>query len=515
MLQGGQRAAPWGACPSLAAGLAAASAADAATAGTSASAAEAATTSLTSHANLSLYSGATLICGLLLASLCAARQQQPVLPVQSDAAAAAAAAAAPPPPSNCATRCVRWCDLYSMSHAVDERHSPTKRTTVLGGLFSLLAFSVIATYASYITVQWVEANTLTQRSLDTLTGGSWHSARALPWRTHSAALGLPTPSSLLLRITVDGEPSACGTPVAWAQAGLLSGAWRLHSQAECGGSGVAQHTLICPACQLTADASITLHFHWSCQSYLLEAASVLPYPAGDITYAAAPPAATAGQPGALLSTLEWRLTPVLAVLWDNVTASATSPGLSLGGLLAATPSTSAKGWQLADSKVYPGPPLRPLPAAGSSSSSSNGSSALVLQPAAAAVALKITLPLSSTYATTLLTQRVAFTQLVNNVVGLSGVVSLFAMLFAVFEASMAMVCSRRGGQQQQLAKLTAAPGVGGGWGGGEAAVAMVDNPLRLGSSGAGGEGGSGSWRWAQRQRHTWLAPAGGEHRARG
>jgi hypothetical protein len=356
---------------------------------------------------------------------------------------------------SCLTRAIQLLDIYSLAHTLKQGESPVRRATTLGGCFTLLAFSLIATFTTYMVVQWVENNTLLQRSLETVTPDVWQETAGLPWvhetpralssssssssssaggsssssaaASASASSAAASSSSLVLRITVDGEPGACGAPLAWSGGGLLQGAWELRSVADCGGSGIAQHTLTCPRCALSASTALSLTFHYSCQSYLLEGSSLLPYPYDATSYAAAPPRLTAPHPGGgeLLTAFTWRLTPVLSLLWDNVTSTAGMARYA-AGVLGSKPSRSALGWRLADSTVVAGPGLRPGVAG-------TNASALALQPLGSAVQVTIELPLSNTYATTLLTPRVPLAQLISNIVGLAGLLSLFGVAFSNFE----------------------------------------------------------------------------------
>jgi len=151
---------------------------------------------------------------------------------------------------------------------------------------------------------------------------------------------------------------------------------------------------------------------------------------------------------------------VLSVLWDNVTAA-----------------NSAIGWYLADSKLTPAPFLTP-PAL-------NGSLSII--PTASPVTVTFVLSLSSTYSSTLLTQRVPITQLLANIVGLSGLLAFFGMAFGSFEG----YCARKKGGVGTHKHLPLTSSISSGGDGGasalggspmeEAAVFTVDNPMRVGS----------------------------------
>ena len=132
-----------------------------------------------------------------------------------------------------------------------------------------------------------------------------------------------------------------------------------------------------------------------------------------------------------------------------------------------TAANSAIGWYLADSKLTPAPPFIP-PAVNDS---------LSILPTASSVTVTFALALSTTYSSTLLTQRVPITQLLANIVGLSGLLTIFGIAFGSFEG----YCSRRAGK-----KRTPLRSSNGGTEGGsaeaapqlEAAEFAVDNLLR-------------------------------------
>jgi hypothetical protein len=327
-------------------------------------------------------------------------------------------------------RALKAADLFSLHHNVNDMTSPIKVATPLGGIFSLMGLTTLLTYAAYMVATWLQDNTLVQQSLTTMGPQVWGRVAALPWAappSSASPLG-----SLALRLSIDGNPGACAAPLSMTTTGLSQGAFALSSTADCGGSGVSQHTLTCPACRLTSDTSITLVFDYSCQAMLLEALGASPAYPGPLTLSAlaAPPALTAApKPGALLTSLTWQLTPVLSVLWDNVTAA-----------------NSAIGWEIADSKLTLAPPLTPT--------ALNGSLSII--PTASPVTVTLALSLSSTYSSTLLTQRVPVTQLLANIVGLSGLLAFFGMAFGSFEG----YCARRTAGAHKPPPLSSSEGGG-------------------------------------------------------
>jgi hypothetical protein len=382
------RRAPWGACPKLSAPLPPPSSGGGGGAPP------------LSRAQQAAAAGGACLLLLLLVGLATARLPPP---------------RQPPSLLSLAARVSQALDMYSLSHRVDPEKSPVNRSTAAGGVFTLLGLTGVATYAAYMVLQWQDSNTLVQRSLDAIDGGAWGAARGLPWAA-APLPGAPAATGLLLRLTLDGEPGACAAPLAPPTAsGLLRGSWALVGAVpDCGGSGVSQLTYACADCDVGPSAALSFSFHYSCQSLLLEAAAVPAYPAGEASVLVAAAAATAAAPsgGGLLSAVTWEAPPLLTQCRDSVSA---------GGV------ASKRGYAFTLSSVAP---LRPALPTGSGGH-------LLVRPNAAALNLTIALPLSPTFVTTALTPLVPWTQLLANIVGLSGVLSVVGVLFGVAEKRMA------------------------------------------------------------------------------
>jgi len=364
-------------------------------------------------------------------------------------------------------RALKAIDLFSLSHDVSDQSSPVKQCTPLGGLFSLMALTTLITYAAYMTASWAQDNTLVQKSLAILGPSAWSELAGLPW------VAVPLGSALgplALRVTIDGNPGACAKP-SMSFTGLEGGGkFQLESTVDCGGSGVAQHTLTCPSCRFTSDTSVTLVFDYSCQSMLLEAQSASPSHPSPLSLAslAAPTSLTvAPKPGSLLTSVAWQLTPVLSVLWDNSTLRSSGMGWSFGG--------SKVTWSRPPST----PPVNPdgIPS---------------LTPLASSVSVTFSLPLSSPYSVTLLTQRVPITQLLANIVGLSGVLAFFGLTFGFFESwtlkrrPLAPGLVREGGKSQGSGVARTRNVGWGGWSGFSRKRGVISSTASEVSGGGGG-----------------------------
>ena len=339
-------------------------------------------------------------------------------------------------------------DIFSLSHKVKDKSPLIKESTALGGLFSLMGFTTLLTYSAYMVATWLQDNTLVQQSLATMDGDVWASVAQLPWVASPLA-------PLVLRLTMDGNPGACQTPLSFTTSNLLTGAFTLQSVKDCGDSGVSQHTLMCKGCQLTGKTSITLLFHYSCQSILLEALGSRPFPVpATLSSQVAPPSLTAASmDGSFLSSLTWSLSLVLNVLNDTTT------------------STGSIGWHVADQQLAAAAPFTPAPLNGS----------LSLLPTSASVSVTVALSIASTYASTLLSPRVPVTQLLANIVGLGGVLAFFGMAFGYFEERCA---ARRKVEVSKRLPLSSLAGEGGGGDGSDAgagdyphSLKSVSNPL--------------------------------------
>jgi hypothetical protein len=338
-------------------------------------------------------------------------------------------------------RAFRALDMYDLHHYTLSGLSPVKVATTAGGVFTVLAFTVVGTFAAYMVLQWQDSNTLVQRSLEALDGGAWARARALPWASSPLpAVGAPPSGApatgLLLRLTLDGEPGACAAPlVPPASLGLSRGAWTLAANVtNCGGSCASQHTYACVGCELGPGSALSLLFHYSCQSLMLEAAAVPAYPAGATSTMSE---AVAPAPGAPAAALTWTLSTQLTLAADN----------SGGG-------ASARGYAFTlTSLARAAPPLPRAPAA------SGGF--LLVRPAEASLNLTIATPLATTFTTTSLTTLVPWTQLLANIVGLSGVLTVVGVLFQGTER-----CCDGGAAALQLQGAAQ-----------KAATKMVENPI--------------------------------------
>jgi hypothetical protein len=310
---------------------------------------------------------------------------------------------------------------------VQEGQSPVKITSPMGGACTLLGYCFIGTYAVFMLVEWSRNNNLAQRSLDVVEAGTWAGAAGLPWVAGELP-GLPGARGLALRLTLDGDPGKCaapllGPPGLLAAAGSAPRAWQLlpgASAADCSSArsgGASQLTFVCPDCELDAGSSLSLLFHYSCQSMLLEAAALpAAYPRASPSLFSAV-AAPGG--GALLSSVQWTLSPVLTLLYDSAGIGGSQRGYAITHAALATRSRQAEA----------------LPSAAAANATAAAAAAVRLLPNAAAVNVTVLLPLSPFFVSTTVVEVVPLTQLLANIVGLGGMLSWFAWLYVTANSS--------------------------------------------------------------------------------
>lgn len=356
-----------------------------------------------------------------------------VLALAARACAAARHAAAIDRAVQAAKPYIRYVDAFSLLHPVKEGASPVLHSTALGGALTLLALGVLALLAAYLALDYVESNIAATTAINVLARGTWAAVRLWPWAA-AAVSGGARASGVFLRVTASGEPGACAAPLAApVGAGLAAGAWAVSGGVPaCGGAtGVAQFTLACAACVFSPTSSLSFNLHYSCQALQIEAGAVDAMRTVELF--SLPPDLTAAPPGALLASVSWTLAPLLSLLNDTVGSS------------------SALGYTLFANGA--GATTAPL---------ANVTGGVLIAPGAAAVAVRVALPLESFVTTTVLTRKQTVVALLSNIVGFQGTIfSIFGALFGFIIARAAAATEGKG------RALTAAPDAGAERGGAE------------------------------------------------
>lgn len=327
---------------------------------------------------------------------------------QSQLAAAAAAAAAlsrsgslgPAPgaaqeanATSCGSRLLKRVDAFGMKHQVKEGTSPVKRSTALGGAFSIAAIVALLAVWSIIVLQREENNIIESSAVDGLSEDALVAAAQLP----AASVG--GFSGLYFVVSAVGDGSKCLNATT-AATGLFSGSATV-SSSMCG--AVAQHVISCPNCVVGPESKVTLDLDFSCQGFLVQAYSVAPGPLASVRSLTYPQEVPGAQITGLLNTLTWEVPPMLSTLDDpQLTQSQTRGYRLLQGAFSAVTT----------------------PITGDS-----------IKPAQAAVTVILDVSPPALYAQTTRSQRVSAAQLLGALAGFMGVVTLFGRAFMLAELS--------------------------------------------------------------------------------
>lgn len=292
-------------------------------------------------------------------------------------------------------------DLFNMAPAEVDGESPRRASTAVGGFFTLLGVTTLATVASALVLQRAASNIATARSIDVLSADARAELAALPF-----AAAPPWGVGLQVRITASGEPGKCTAPIDWDAKFLDAGEWVLDApRGACGAEAATSAQLVfrCAACALSPASTLDIELHYSCQALLIEAGALDAN--ATVSALALPPSETRGAPGALLSSVTWTLLTLASTLT----------------VLPPVPRTSARGYAFAGSShVTTMAPLATAPAA-------LGGATLVA-PLKAAIRVRVQLELQPFFLNVVLSERIPITALLSTLVGLSGIFGFFGTL---------------------------------------------------------------------------------------
>jgi hypothetical protein len=303
----------------------------------------------------------------------------------------------------------RGIDLYAMRHALQEHQSPTLRRTLLGGAFSIVALGTILSIAASLVVQYATNNTLTQRSVLPAMLPTLEELAVLPAFTSSDAtdstsvpplLDAIAPSfDTLMQVNIHAMGPLCRN-ISVMQTGILTGVFTLGSVVD-NSTLAVQHTLKCDGCALGPLSALNMSLDASCQSLRVEA--IASGATGSVTVVAFSASSDGNVPDGsdvTLSSVDAVLVPSLET-FEDVTAA-----------------VKRRGYLLAPSSVLVQSSLRP-----------------------AAVTLSITLNIAPTYVMQRVAPILSLTQLASNIVGLSGLLGAFGLMFMATERRLIM-CNR-------------------------------------------------------------------------
>lgn len=299
-------------------------------------------------------------------------------------------------------------DLFSMRSPKKRGDATISLPTALGGLCTVAGVVTICCLALVSIIRRNEDNILSVSSLSVLDPVTLRDDLLV-------ALTPSAPASLMagaawtgvrIRI-VSALPSAPGAvpicaslasiPDAFSFGGLVSGAWRNASVANCG-DGTAALVLTCPDCVFSSTSSLTLALPYQCQSLVVDAAAVSA--TGALSTASIAVSATSARSNALLKNVTWSLAPVLDMLDDQVVA-ARGRGLRL--------------ISLSQSSVY-------------APSATAGTANITILPASASITFTFLTPLQGYYSLTVASEKVTALQLLASVIGLVGLLGAFRIL---------------------------------------------------------------------------------------
>ena len=311
---------------------------------------------------------------------------------------------------------LRRMDAFALDHAVlVEGKGPVRRATVLGGGCSLVMALMFTTFAALLFLRRYTDNVLTTNSIVVLSGITSNIA-ALPWAAPRAQRARP---GVRLNIfSLAGLASArgdCATPLSWSAAGLSQGQWAVASASD-GAPGTPSArsflSFSCVDCAFTATSQLAFSLPFTCQALYMEATAVDPL--GVVRALPLSPAFSSATATQLLTSVQWQLEVMLAVLLDQ------QDNAEGGG-------NSARGYQL-------------LSSTGSCSTQFPGSSLL---PSTSAVRVAVTLSLQPTFTLTQLSQKTSLADLGASVIGLAGLISFFRLLFQNSELLLERVAGGR------------------------------------------------------------------------
>jgi hypothetical protein len=332
-----------------------------------------------------------------------------------------------------ARRYLEILDSFSLSHDIKEGESVAKKSTALGGAFTVAGACTLAVLSAILAIRRQTDNTLIQQSLSVLDAPTLIESKTKPWTlisVLSARWGRPSssssstedvlPSLIRIRAIVAGDSdSSCGSLSSsnWTVSGLDIGRFTFHkelSQQPCasgvrkttstrGQASVFQLQWTCTNCLLSPQTRLTFQLPFSCQSIALEVSAAA---AGGSISVLRGNSDENIESGGLLTDFEWNVLPLLDELYD---------------LRPAATQTAKKGYTLIDGGIV----LK-------RSSADDGSFGLIT-PSSSYISLVVHLPLQPYFSRTTLSEKTSLLDLFASIVGLDGLFSVFGMFFQLAE----------------------------------------------------------------------------------
>jgi PQQ-like domain/Tyrosine-protein kinase ephrin type A/B receptor-like len=282
---------------------------------------------------------------------------------------------------------LRTADIFGVFTLAEVGKLP-KRSTTMGGAFSLLGIVIFSATAAILAAQRAQNNILATSSFTVL--DSLAQAQAIASVPASpASSGITLKSGITIRVLAQADTTGtCANILSWQNTSLFSGDFTLVSSALAG--NVASHVFSCRACLFTASSMLSLYLPFSCQALLIEAAAV--DAAGNtasLRFSSPIP------PTAFLNSVTWQLAPLLNVQIDT----------TAGGI-------STRGFQLVEQ-----------------TSSITASNMVSLLPASASILITIYFANQPFFSLTTLSERQSLLSLISSIIGLAGIFSGVGIAF--------------------------------------------------------------------------------------
>jgi len=338
-----------------------------------------------------------------------------------------------------ARRSLEILDSFSLLHHLKEGDVIKKRSTALGGAFTITGASTLVVLSAILALRRQADNTLVQQSLAVLDAPTLFESNSKPWtlisalsarwgRSSSSSSSSSSsddvlPSLIRIRAIVAGDSdSSCGslTSSNWTAVGLDSGRFTFHkelSEQPCasgirhttssrGKASIFQLQWTCDDCLLSPQSELSFQLPFSCQSIAMEVSAAA---AGGSISVLRGDSDEDIKNGGLLTNVEWNVLPLLDEIYDRRPAAT---------------QTARRGYTLIDGGTVV------------TRASANDGTFGLITPASSFVSVRILLPLQPYFSRTTLSEKTTLLDLFASIIGLGGLFSVFGILFQLAEKTV-------------------------------------------------------------------------------
>ena len=202
------------------------------------------------------------------------------------------------------------------------------RPGVSGGLITVMAACATAVLMTSTIVSWKTSNNLLQQATLPVDQKSLTQFATLPPALAAATAALPAPLSLAsgFSVQIATMGNLCGAIKSFSSS-LLSGSFA-YAPPQQGANGSSLHTFSCLACMPNAQASLTVVFHASCQSFVVTTTAI---GAAGGASAATVTAANAHAPAQRITSFSASFPITLEAVQDGVIGVVADDGFATGG----------------------------------------------------------------------------------------------------------------------------------------------------------------------------------------